>query len=110
MGFVEQMLSSLFPDSPPCGAHLLPDLAPAWLPGVGRDEADRLHHPRPFLVVVADAQRLPEMMLLKVRHFMHERRKLCSFLRLRKCDGFSAISSVTSLPSLLPKRPPAKEP
>jgi hypothetical protein len=48
------------------------------------------------------------MMLLKVRHFMHERRKLCSFVRLRKCDGFSAISSVTSLPSLLPKRPPAK--
>src|SRR5688572_26420491 len=41
--------------------------------GVRRDETDRLHHRRPFLVVVAGARGLAEVMLPQMHHLMHER-------------------------------------
>ena len=51
-------------------ANALPGLL-ARLAGVGRDQPHPPHQPGPLLVVVADARRLPEMVLLKVGHLMH---------------------------------------
>lgn len=48
------------------------------------------------------------MVLPKVRHLMARVERLCSSVRLLKCDGFNAISSVISAPSFDPNRPPAK--
>lgn len=43
--------------------------------GIGRVQPDRVHFRSPFLVVIAGARRLAEMVLPKVRHLMRQRRK-----------------------------------
>ncbi len=54
-------------------AHCLPGLFAAGLAGVRRNQADRFHHPGPLSVVVARPRLFPEMMLLKMRHFVDKR-------------------------------------
>jgi hypothetical protein len=49
--------------------HLLAHILAARLAGIGGGQAD------PFLVMVAAAPRLAEMVLFAVRYFMHQRRK-----------------------------------
>ena len=56
-------------------AHALAGHLSAFGSGVGWNQADGLHHRRPFLVVIAVAGRLAEMMLLQMAHLMNERRK-----------------------------------
>src|SRR5690606_19075052 len=51
-------------------AARLPRFLAAKLAGIGRVQPDRVDPRRPFLVVVAGARRLAEMVLPKVRHLM----------------------------------------
>ena len=53
--------------------HLLAGFLAARLAGIGGVQADRVHFLGPFLVVIAGARGLAEMVLPQVDHLMHER-------------------------------------